>query len=599
MKPSKHRTSEEFSGLFSDHGNMPWGAPSIRLVWCFIHALKKLSLAIILFQMLAVLFRVAEPYMAKILFEQSVDGTDTQYIIVVAGIWMSLYVMRTVFSYLGSKAEITFRARLTQIIRNSLFGHLIRLPLSYFHKSSVGYIMSRQIDDTDNLDGILVADAAHAFFALIEFSLILLIMLSINWILTAIMLIIFALDFRLQFAFPLRRAFAAYNECKARLSKELQQAVSGVRLVKSSAAIHTESERYSRYTGRHSQVRMLRDNMSNRRRGLTDFIRGLSNPLTILVGGYLVSEGTMTLGSLMAFLLYFGIARQDLGDIINAVPMYNTGKAFADRIWESFENIVEQDDGDVSFSSLSDVIEFRDVTFGYGDSTTAVCNLTFRVEKGQTAAIVGPSGSGKSTIANLLLRLHEPRSGSIQIDGIGVRQYKLSSIRSGIGYISQDPFLFTRSIAENITYGLDEPVPSNQEIWTALEIANARSFVEQLPNGIDTRVSDRGESLSGGEKQRICIAREVLKNPSIILLDEATSALDALSAKAVQTGLERAMEGRTVIAITHNISLARDADVIFVLSDGKIVQRGTHEELMESGGVYQDMATAQGIADVA
>jgi ABC-type multidrug transport system fused ATPase/permease subunit len=591
--PRKSRSDDEFRSFFSFGPDAPWRAESVRRIWRFLSQLKGLCAVVIAVELITVGMRIIEPWMAKLLFDTSTQGAEIERILTLGGVWIGIYVARTFVGYFGVRTQIQLQTRIVQMLRDHIFDHVMKAPISYFREHSAGYLMSRQLDDTEDLDGILVPDLARGLLALTEFLVILGIMISINWVLSSVMVAVFFLDLRANFLFPLRKAYTLHNESKARQNRELQQSITGVRLIRTSAAEEEESRRYSRFTRFYARIRFLRDNINNRRRTTTSFIQGLSNPLIIVFGGLFVAQGTFTLGNMMAFLLYFNLAQRDLREIIGIVPQFNTGRAYADRIHETLSEPVEQDSGTIAHVSISRGIEFRDVSFGYGNGDV-LRDLSFSVEKGQTYAIVGPSGSGKSSVVNLLLRLYHPSSGSILIDSIDINEFTLSGLRRAIGCISQDPFLFNRTIRDNLVYGCTGDV-TDAQVWQALDVANAREFVEERPHGIHTLVSDRGEVFSGGQRQRLCIAREILRDPPVLVLDEATSALDAISEEAVRTAIDHASVGRTVIVIAHRIASVRNADVIAVIDDGRIVERGTHDELMALGGTYHKMALKQGM----
>jgi subfamily B ATP-binding cassette protein MsbA len=330
---------------------------------------------------------------------------------------------------------------------------------------------------------------------------------------------------------------------------------------------------------------------------LSEVLGTLGLGFILVLGGNAVLGGDLQPSVFILFVIIFARLIPPVQAIVKAYSSLQKGSASAARIFEILdadERIIEKPDA-VTMTDINETIEFRNVSFAYdGDGGKPVyvldkVNLT--IAKGLKIAIVGPSGAGKTTLVDLLPRFYDPTEGEIVIDGIPIKEMNINSLRSNIGVVSQNCILFNDTIANNITFGL-EGIPS-ERIREAARIANANKFIEQLPQGYDTPVGDHGSALSGGQRQRISIARAILRNPPILILDEATSALDAESQQAVQTALDSLMQGRTSIVIAHRLSTIENADLIVVMQQGKIVETGTHSELLQRGGTYKTLVEMQ------
>ncbi len=324
---------------------------------------------------------------------------------------------------------------------------------------------------------------------------------------------------------------------------------------------------------------------------VVEFLAALAITVIIWYGGVSVIDGIMTAGELIAFLIYAINLANPIKRIADSYGNIQKSLAAADRVFAILDE-KEEDQNHEDEKPLvvkKGLVEAKHVQFAYEEGHPVLRDLNFKANPGETIAIVGPSGAGKSTIANLLPRFYEITGGEIDIDGMDIRKADLGSLRDQIGLVPQDTLLFNTSIKDNVLYGrLDA---TDEEVWAAVRSANAEKFIRELPDGIDTRVGDRGLILSGGQRQRIAIARAILKNPKILILDEATSALDTESEKVVQDALDKLMVGRTAFVIAHRLSTIKNADQILVLNDGVIAERGTHDELMAKGGLYYDLYT--------
>ena len=395
------------------------------------------------------------------------------------------------------------------------------------------------------------------------------------------------------FGKKLKKSGTMIQERMADMTAMLQESLSAVRVVKSFVREDHEIKRYDQENERNFEAAMLNIRLMSMLTPTVEFLAALAVTVIVWFGGYEVVEGRITAGALVAFLTYAVNLANPVKRISRAFGTMQQALAAADRVFAVMdlpETIADKLDAK-PLPKVTGRVKVDNVSFSYNEEAPAVKNISFDVKPGQMIAFVGPSGAGKSTIANLLPRFYDVTEGSITVEGMDVRDVTLSSLREQIGIVPQETMLFSGTVWENIRYGrLDA---TNEEIVEAAKAANADEFIRQLPNGYDTKLGERGVNISGGQRQRLAIARAILKDPQILILDEATSALDTESEKVVQAALDRLMVGRTSFVIAHRLSTILSADRILVLDHGEIVEDGTHEELLVKGGLYSNLYNIQ------
>ncbi len=365
----------------------------------------------------------------------------------------------------------------------------------------------------------------------------------------------------------------------------------GVRIVRSFNRSAFEIERFRQVNEANFKANVKTIQQSSQLTPFVEFFAALAVVAIIWYGGMSVIDGVMTSGELIAFLIYAINLANPTRRVAEAFGNIQKSLAAADRIFAILDTdpeVAEKPDAK-PLSVPEGRVEFRHVAFSYEAGHPVLTDVNFTANPGETVALVGPSGAGKTTIANILPRFYDVTGGEVLIDGVDIRDVTIGSLREAIGMVPQDTLLFNTTIKNNILYGRLDAM--EEEIWDAVRAANAEAFIRALPDGIETKVGDRGLMLSGGQRQRIAIARALLKNPSILILDEATSALDTESEKIVQDALDKLLVGRTAFVIAHRLSTIRTADVILVIAGGVIAERGTHEELMAKGGLYHELYT--------
>ena len=486
-------------------------------------------------------------------------------------------------------------ARVTADIRSHLYRRLEMLSIQFYDKRQVGALMSRVTRDSDMLREFLVDGLPYMIINALMIFGILGFLFWMHWQLTLCVLIPIPLIIIWGRLFwqRMRRIFNKHGQSWAHLSARLNEALAGIHVVKAFAQEAREIREFekknthlmqiSRRTARHWLVFFA----------VTSFLTGCGGLIIWMVGGVEVLRGNLTLGTLAAFSHYMWLVYGPLEWLGRVNSWMTRAFAGAERIFEVIDATPEAYD-DPEATSLAEIkgqVTFKDVTFGYDKSKPVLHEVDLDVAPGEMIGLVGKSGVGKTTIINLIARFYDADRGTIEVDGVDVRKARLEDLRSQIGIVPQEPFLFSGTIAENIGYG--KQGATFEEIMQAAQAANAHNFIAAKADGYDTSVGERGNNLSGGEKQRISIARAILHDPKILILDEATSSVDVETEKEIQEAVARLIENRTTVAIAHRLSTLRNASRLVVLDAGRIVEVGTHSELMDKKGVFYNLVELQ------
>ena len=535
------------------------------------------------------------PWIIKDMIDKVLMERDMAMLNLIAGGIIVVFFFRGVFYY-GQSYLVSFVGQRVVIdIREALFEKFQRMPLAYFDRHQTGEIMSYVTNDVQALQNALV-DKLIEFVT--EASILIgsiVLMFYLDWKLTLITLITVPLVGQAMkiFGQKLKKSGTVIQERLADINSLLQESIAAVRVVKSFVRERYEIERFRRQNELNFQAEMKNVQLTSLLTPTVEFLAAITVTIILWIGGYEVVQGEITAGSLVAFLTYaVNLANpvKRIGRIYGAVQR---AMAAADRVFDviDMEETIHDREGAAPLPEIEGRVAVKDVSFSYKEGALALSHVSLEASPGQLVAFVGPSGAGKSTIANLIPRFYEVNEGVIEIDGHDVRDVTLDSLREQIGIVPQETMLFSSSVRENIRYGrLDA---TDEEIEEAARAANAEEFILQLPQGYETKIGERGLNLSGGQRQRIAIARAILKNPRVLILDEATSALDTESEKIVQAALDKLMVGRTSFAIAHRLSTIFNADCIYVIDGGRIVEQGTHEELLSAGGLYSTLYNIQ------
>ncbi len=524
-------------------------------------------------------------------------------LILVIGIVIITFLFKNLFNFLASNHLLHLKNGVLKDLRNAMYVKIINLPVSYYSEKRKGDIMARMLGD--------VNEVQNSFFSILElivkepmtiiFTLIA--MISISFKLTIFVFIFIPVAGILisKIGKSLRTKSERVQAENGYLISIVEESLSGLKVVKSYNAEQSFQDKFNNSVSRILNLSNSIGKKNNLATPLSEFLGIITICVLLWFGGQMVLTDKLPNGKALLdgakFLAYMGLAYNILTPakaISKASYQVKGGLAAAQRVFDvlEVENEITSKDNAIQKNTFESSIAIKNINFKYEDENV-LKDFSLEVKKGQTVALVGQSGSGKSTIANLLTRFYDVNEGLIQIDDNNIKDIDLHSLRGLIGLVTQDSILFNDSIKANIALG--NPNATDEEIIEALKIANAYEFVKDLPNGIHTNIGDSGNKLSGGQKQRLSIARAVLKNPPIMILDEATSALDTESEKFVQVALENMMQNRTSIVIAHRLSTIQKADVIVVMKKGKIVEQGTHEELIALEGTYNKLVTMQSL----
>ena len=559
----------------------------------YLKPYKKLLILSVFFMILVSLSNLVVPWIIKDVIDRVLENKDLGMLYIIIVVILATFFIRALTTF-GHRYLMGYIGQAVIMdIRNALYHHLQRLSIAYYDRRRTGDIMSNLTNDISALQTAIVTD----FITLVQESAIFIgsfgSMIYLQWKLTVLCLIIVPLvSYVIKFfGKKLHNSGKDVQETLADVTSMLQETIQGVRIVRSFNRGAYEEKRFRKINKLSFTAAVRAIRQQSQMTPFVEFLAAIAVCTIIWYGGVSVIDGVMSTGELIAFLIYAINLANPTRRVAESVGNIQKSLAAADRVFSILDEQPEiqnrKDAKDIEVKA--GCVEARHVSFSYEAGNPVLTDLSFVAEPGQTIALVGPSGSGKTTIANLLPRFYDVTGGGIYIDGMDIRESTISSLREHIGLVPQDTLLFNTTIKENILYGrLDA---TDEEVWEAVKAANAEKFIRGLPNGIETKVGDRGLVLSGGQRQRIAIARAILKDPAILILDEATSALDTESEKIVQDALEKLMVGRTSFVIAHRLSTVKNADQIFVLNNGHIEESGTHDELMREGGLYYELYT--------
>ena len=569
---------------------------NLPLIKRFLPYYKPYKWILLLDMLCAVMTTVCELYLPIVVRDITEKGMNdlslltTKSILVVGLTYLALRLIDTAASFYMNGMGHIMGTRIETDMRRDLFGHLQKLPFSYYDETKIGQLMSRITSDLFDISEFAHHCPEEIFITSIKVIGSFTILCFVNVRLT---LIIFSLLPLMVIAVTVfnRRMRAASKESKQKigeLNSQVEDSLLGIRVVKSFANESIEEQKFAEGNKAFFKAKSRHYTYMGGFFSSTRFVDGLMYIVVVVAGAFFVKDGVISPADLIAYLLYVNTLLTSIRRIADFAEQFQRGLTGIERFAEIMDTpvtIVDAPDA----QELTDVkgdIEFKDVSFRYSDKNDEVfTHIDLKINSGGNIAVVGPSGSGKTTLCNLIPRFYDVTGGSVCIDGKDVRTLTLSSLRSQVGVVQQDVYLFSGTIVENIEYG--KPGASREEIIEAAKQAGAHEFIMKLPNGYDTYVGERGVKLSGGQKQRISISRVFLKNPPILILDEATSALDNESEHIVQQSLERLAKGRTTFTVAHRLTTIKNADEILVLTEKGIEEQGSHEELMQKDGIYK------------
>jgi len=475
-------------------------------------------------------------------------------------------------------------------IRSDLYSRLQSLPLPWFDKKPTGDLMTTIAEDVNSMERVLIDGVEQGVVAILQIAMVGGWMFWHNAGLAAVGMIPipFLIGGALFYTTTARGRYKDVRKATSEMNSLLHDNISGIRQIKTYSMERDEHERFKSFSDRLRQatLKVMRA-WSFYNPGMS-YIAALGTVLVLLFGGKAVLDGSLTQGEFTGFLFLMPFFYEPVGRLHQLNQILQAGRAAADRVFEIMDAVPEDNSSEGEPLRISKGrVEFKEVQFTYSGKHATLRGVTLEAQPGQMVALVGPTGAGKSTIINLLTRFYEFDSGDILIDGQSIRQVSKPALRGAIGYVTQESFMFNGTVRDNLLIAKRDA--AEEDLWRVLEAANARAFVEALPEKLDTQVGERGVRLSVGEKQRLSIARALLKNPPILLLDEATASVDTETERLIQQALERLMVNRTSFVIAHRLSTVRHADRIYVLDHGQVTEQGTHEELLNNGGIYAEL----------
>jgi len=508
---------------------------------------------------------------------------------------VALIALLDAVSSYAEKSQTTRVAQwVSHDLRRSVYQHLQRLSLADHRESHSGDLMMRMTSDIAAVQDFITSALVGILVNVLTIAGILGVMFYVNWRFTLLALSVVPILFAVVFFFTrrIKAASRAVRKREGELLSGVAEVLSSIHVVQAFAREDYEDRRFASESRSNVEAGLQARNVKAKLSPTVNVIVAIGTCLVLAYGGRLAIAGEISGGVLVVFLLYLNKLYKPIRDLSKLTDTVAKASVGYERIQEvlDLESKVGARPDARTAPAFRGAIEFDHVTFGYGDSRV-LSDVSLRIEPGQVAAIVGPSGTGKSTIVSLVTRFYDPLSGTVRIDGADIRDYSLKSLRDQISFVLQDTLLFRATIWENIAYG--QPNASIEDTVRAATLANAHGFITDLPLGYATMVGDRGLTLSGGQRQRIAIARAIVRNSPILILDEPTAGLDAASEREVIDALERLMEGRTSIVIAHHLGTIRHADVIFVVKGSRIVEQGTHNQLLVNGGVYSELHRQQ------
>jgi ATP-binding cassette, subfamily B, bacterial len=527
------------------------------------------------------------PALSKEFTDEVIPKGQTERIVPLALVGLGAIALRQVLFTLRTVSNNVFEQKVVHDLRTELYGKIQRLPLRWFDNQPTGDIMTRVASDVPAMERVIIEGLDQGLSGVLQFVVVFGYLLTQHvglTLLTVAPLPVVALAVRI-YQKRVEPRYKAASEAGSALNSLLHDNIAGIRQIK---AYTVEPEELERFEGRSRDVQTAQLSVVKANAVIWPFVSLVAESgivLTIAFAAWWICRGTATLGTLSAVLMSWGLLYDPVSRVNPLTQLFTAGIVAGKRVFAVLDQTDEANFAEGGrLEELKGAVRFEGVAFSYGGETPTVAGVDVEALPGQTIALVGPTGAGKSTLLNLLTRFYEPDSGRILLDGAPVSGMSKEWLRDRIGYVTQESFLFNASVRENLTVA--KPGAEDEEIWAALESANAAEFVRRLPEGLETVTGERGTRLSGGERQRLSIARALLKNPPILLLDEATSAVDNETERLIQEALERLRAERTCFVIAHRLSTVEKADRIYVMERGRVVESGRHGELLAMGGLY-------------
>lgn len=564
----------------------------------FIHYYKphkKLFITDMLASLLIAAIGVAYPIITRTMIKTlGAEEFTIKFILIFGGTLLGLYVLRMLLNYFIQYYGHYMGVQMQAEMRTDLFRKLEKLPYSFYDNNETGKIMTRITSDLFEVSELAHHGPENLIISSITVIGAFVYLCTINWKLTLIIFLCAPLILLLSFFTrkKMKKAFKKRRESNAVINAAVESSISGVRVTKAFNNAKVEEEKFEvgneqfKKASKEAYKAMAEFHSAN------SFVSDVFNVIILIAGGIFLYFQSIDVADYTAFMVSISLLITPFMTLINFTEQFQNGVSGFERFIEIMDEPIEEDKKDAyPLENVKGGIEFKNVTYSYDGGKEVLDNISFKIAPGETFALVGSSGGGKTTVCHLIPRFYNINQGEILIDGNDVADVTMESLRDKIGIVQQDIYLFNASVKENILYG--RPTATDEEVINAAKRANIHDYILTLPEGYDTVIGERGVRLSGGQKQRLSIARVFLKDPPILILDEATSALDNVTETLIQKSLDDLSEGRTTIVVAHRLSTIKNADEIAVVSDGKIVEQGTHDELVKKGGEYYKLYAAQ------
>jgi ATP-binding cassette, subfamily B, bacterial len=561
---------------------------TILRVFRYIRRYRWMAVGTVGFAVLGTLMVIVFPMVTQRVIDEGIRGQKPELILPLALLTVGAFFVQSIADGIRIILNNMFEQKVIFDLRSDLYDHIQKLPLRWFDHRATGDIMTRVLEDVNAVERVLIDGVEQGTVALLQVVIVsVLLFLREPWLATLTMLPIpLLVAGALAYTLTARSRYRSQRQAASAMNSLLHDNLSGIRQVKAYVREAQELVKFNEASKHLKQATLVVMKFWAIYSPSMDFLTSCGLVIVTGFGGFAVLQGRLAIGELVAFLILVRYLYEPIGRLHAINQMVQSARAAGDRVFEILDEAPEADLGEREPFDPIGRIEYRDVSFSYAAEQPVLKHIAFVAEPGQTIALVGATGAGKSTLVNLLLRFYEldEGGGDILIDGRSIRDLSKRAIRNATGFVSQESFLFNGTIRENLLFG--RPDAREPEIWSALRAANAAEFVSQLPQGLDATVGERGIRLSVGEKQRISIARAILKDPPMLVLDEATASVDTETERQIQEALNRLLLGRTSFVIAHRLSTVRHADQILVLDRGQIVERGDHEQLLELDGIY-------------
>jgi ATP-binding cassette, subfamily B, bacterial len=561
----------------------------VKTVWRVFVYLKRyplLAIGTLTCAILGTLMMVVSPAATKYILDNVINGHHPERLVPLLILVAFAMLVQRGLDYLRLLLNNTFEQKVIFDLRRDLYSHIQTLPLRWFDNRPTGDLMTRILEDVGSVERVLIDGIEKGTVAILQIVVVVagMFYLSTKLALVALLPVPFLAAGALWYTLTAHRRYRVHRHAASAMNSLLHDNLSGIRQIKSFAREREEDRRFNKESDGLRRATFVVTRVWALYHSAMYLFGSLGVLLVVAVGARDILSGTCQLGDFGAFLVLASFLYEPVGKLHELNQLLQAGRAAGERVFEILDSEGESKGGETIAERVRGEIEFRDVSFSYSGELATLSEISFRVRPGETVALVGTTGSGKSTIINLLTRFYEFDGGEILVDGSPIRDFNISALRRQIGMVTQECFLFNGTIRENLKIG--KPDATDEELLEAAEVANARSFIDRLPDGLSSIVGERGVKLSMGEKQRLSIARALLKDPPILILDEATASVDMRTERLIQEALETLMFDRTSIVIAHRLSTVVHADQILVLNHGCIVERGTHEQLLAFGGKY-------------